>query len=95
VVARLIIVVAFIIVAGSCSALVYGIVAGGGAGERIGNPSVYERIDRLSDCEALQKAFDTAMDNAEARQPGDRLRTISLAYAEYADDRMRDLGCYD
>lgn len=60
-----------------------------------GNPDVYARIAVLADCRALQEEFDTAMDNAEARRPGDRLRAISLAYADAADDRLRSLGCYD
>ena len=66
---------------------------GGGEG-RLGEESVYERIESLDDCTALQAEFDTAMSNAEARQPGDELRAASLDYAEAADDRMREVGCY-
>jgi hypothetical protein len=35
------------------------------------------------------------MDNAEARPPGDSLRDVSLAYADAAQARMEDLGCFD
>jgi hypothetical protein len=34
------------------------------------------------------------MDNAEARQPGDPLRDISLDYADAADARLEEVGCY-
>lgn len=62
--------------------------------DKIGSLRVYEHIDNITDCEELQKEFDTAMDNAESRQPGDELRKISLSYATYADERMRTIGCY-
>ena len=60
---------------------------------QIGEQSVYDSIDSTSDCEALQNAFNIAMDNVERRQPGDELRKISLSYANYANDRMRSLSC--
>ena len=34
------------------------------------------------------------MDTTDARKPGDRLRNISMGYAEAADERMWDIGCY-
>lgn len=34
------------------------------------------------------------MDNADARPSGDDLRNASLSYAEAADNRMREIGCY-
>jgi len=60
---------------------------------QIGEQGVYDSIDATSDCEALQNAFNIAMDNVERRQPGDELRKISLSYANYANDRMRNLSC--
>lgn len=60
----------------------------------IGNPAVYERIAGLTSCTALQQEFDIAMDNAEARQPGDANREVSLSYANAADTRMQEIGCY-
>lgn len=61
---------------------------------RRGDPEVYRRIESLSNCAELQQEFDTAMDNAEAREPGDDLRAVSIDYAEAADDRMKEIGCY-
>lgn len=60
----------------------------------IGNPAVYERISSSRNCTALQEEFDVAMDNAEARESGDPLRDISLSYANAANNRMREIGCY-
>lgn len=59
-----------------------------------GNPDVYQRIEAETDCGVLQAEFDQAMDNAEARQPGDPLRDISLDYADSADARLEEVGCY-
>lgn len=64
------------------------------ATERIGSPEVYARIEAITDCEALQREFDGAMTNAEARQHGDPLRKVSIAYADAAEDRMEKIGCY-
>ena len=61
--------------------------------KKIGSAIVYERMDS-SNCNELQKEFDLAMDNVEARQPGDYRRKVSTAYATYADARMRTIGCY-
>lgn len=58
-----------------------------------GSPAVWERIETGTDCAALQAEWDQAMDNAEARQPGDELRGLSLDYAAAASQRMRDLEC--
>ena len=62
--------------------------------QRLGHPAVYAQIDSLNDCQQLQEEFNTAMGNAERRPPGDRNRKISLAYAEYAEQRKQDIGCY-
>lgn len=61
---------------------------------RPGSAAVYRRIESEVDCVMLQREFDTAMTNVEARSPGDRLRDISLSYANAADSRMREVGCY-
>ena len=62
--------------------------------ERPGSPAVWARIENGTDCAALQSEFDTAMDNAETREPGDPYRDLSLDYAKAADDRMDEIGCY-
>lgn len=59
-----------------------------------GNPAVYQRIETSTSCVDLQREFDIAMDNAEARNPGDSHRDLSLSYARAADNRMDELGCY-
>jgi|RhiMethySRZTD1v2_1073278.scaffolds.fasta_scaffold1464910_2 hypothetical protein len=61
---------------------------------RPGSPAVWARIENGTDCAALQSEFDTAMDNAEARESGDPYRDLSLDYAKAADDRMEEVGCY-
>jgi hypothetical protein len=61
--------------------------------QRPGNPAVYERIAGLTDCAALQDELDTAMTNAELRERGDPIRTVSIAYAEFTAERMDDLAC--
>ena len=58
--------------------------------------AVLARINSLTDCAELQRQFDTAMDNHELQhQLGnlDMMR-ITTAYAEAADARMRQVGCY-
>jgi len=67
--------------------------SGGSNGEKPGNQQVYDRINGLKDCGKLQSEFDQAMDNAEARAPGDKLRDVSLAYADAAQKRIEKLGC--
>lgn len=62
--------------------------------ERPGDPEVYERIESMTDCAALQETFDRNMDDAERREPNTFLRDVVLSYAETADDRMREVGCY-
>lgn len=59
-----------------------------------GNPEVYARIASLTSCTALQREFDIAMDNAEARESGDPYRDLSLSYANAANTRMQEIGCY-
>lgn len=61
---------------------------------RIGSAAVYARIDTETNCVNLQREFDIAMGNAEAREPGDDQRKVSLAYADAAYSRAREVGCY-
>lgn len=47
------------------------------------NKAVVERIEALTDCLALQAEFDTADRNGRTD------------YMEVADERMREVGCYE
>ena len=60
----------------------------------VGNPAVISRIENSTSCTELQREFDIAMDNAEAREPGDPMRDLSMTYANAADNRMGEIGCY-
>ena len=51
------------------------------------------RIESLTDCDALQREFDIAYDN-RGEPLTDRHRRSQI-YMDTADDRMRSLGCYD
>lgn len=66
--------------------------------ERPGRPEVYARIESMTDCDELQKEFDTAMTNWEAasnRNGPNHLTTKSArSYALLADERMKEIGCY-
>ena len=69
-----------------------------GAAERPGHQGGYARIDSLESCPALQHELDATKNNAERVQreeAGDRLLDMALAYANYADERLREIGCYD
>ena len=61
--------------------------------QRPGNPQVYERIESLDDCVALEDELATHLANAELQEPGDVVRTVSIAYAQAADRRLVELGC--
>jgi len=58
-------------------------------------PQVVERIESLTDCAELQAEFDTASASNERAEPGTTEHRRSLAYMQVADDRLRELGCYD
>jgi hypothetical protein len=64
-----------------------------GTDSKPGNPAVYQRIEAESDCSALQREFDTAMDNFDRAEPGSDARKWSLAYAEAAEKRRQQLSC--
>lgn len=61
---------------------------------RPGSAAVYARIETESNCVALQREFDIAMDNTDAREPGDPQRDISSSYADAAYNRAEEVGCY-
>lgn len=71
--------------------------AGCAGSERPGHPDTYERIEALTDCAALQEAFDTAADNHDRDDARGRLDLMKIdsSYMDAADDRMGDVGCYD
>ena len=60
-----------------------------------GEPLVYESIAALEDCGELQAAFDTAADNNDREDPGSDRFEVTLSYMDYADERLRELGCYE
>jgi len=64
-----------------------------------GSPAVYEEIAASTDCAWLQETFDRNRDRYEARDPSERTQDGNpgqweKAYAEAADDRMSEIGCY-
>ena len=64
--------------------------------DRPGSPEVYARIDKLTDCNELQKQFDLAEQTSQ-RPGGPQGATwseIGIAYMNAADERLRKVGCY-
>lgn len=61
--------------------------------DRPGNPAVYDRIDALEGCDELEEELETHVNNAELREPGDVVRTVSIAYAQTTLERLLALGC--
>lgn len=61
---------------------------------RPGSAAVYARIESSTDCVALQREFDIAMANVESTEYGDSAHDISFGYANAADRRMQEVGCY-
>lgn len=59
-----------------------------------GDPAVYDRLDDLTDCAALQEQFDIAAANNDRAEPGTDMFDITLSYMLYADERMQEEGCY-
>ena len=68
---------------------------GGGGGDRPGSTDVYAEIEAETDCDKLQTDFDRNMDDFDRRESGDPLRDVVLSYAEAADARMEEVGCYE
>jgi len=65
----------------------------GCGGERPGSSAVYDRISATTDCDALQREFDTASASHD-RATTDDQREITLSYMQAADDRMKEVNCY-
>jgi len=59
-----------------------------------GNRDVYERILSLTDCHQLQSEFDTAYENS-LRDAGTPKFKWSEGYMKAADNRMKEMGCYE
>lgn len=66
-----------------------------GDGDQPGQSAVYERIAALTDCAELQSEFDRASANNGREEAGSTGFEITLSYMQAADDRMREVGCYD
>ena len=61
---------------------------------RTGDPAIYERIESLTDCEALQIEFNLAQGNlARTRHDDNEGRENYRSYAETAEDRLDELRC--
>jgi hypothetical protein len=64
--------------------------------KRPGNPAVYARIAKMTNCSSLQEQFEFAAANHD--RDIDRgavdLAVIDTEYMSAADDRMRELMCY-
>jgi hypothetical protein len=53
------------------------------------SPEVVDRVGSSNDCVYLQEQFDIADQNQAIN------RERSLEYMHLADDRMKEIGCYD
>jgi hypothetical protein len=63
---------------------------------RPGDPAVYARIAKMTDCDKLQEQFDLA-ERTSQREGGPQGATwseIGIAYMTAADERMRKVDCY-
>ena len=77
------------------SCIAVAVLAGCGSGsDSPGNPAVYDRINSTSDCDALQREFDTAYANHQRAEAGSDLALAASGYMDAADERMKDLDCY-
>jgi hypothetical protein len=62
---------------------------------RPGDPAVYARIAKMTDCNELQEQFDLA-ERTSQREGGPQGATwseIGIVYMTAADERMRKVGC--
>lgn len=62
-------------------------------GGRPGNAAVYERIESQTDCDSLQREFDTASANFGRGPKGTVQSDIELSYMNSAQARMENLNC--
>lgn len=60
-----------------------------------GNPDVYASILAMTDCASLQNKFDQAEENLALQEAGTPQYKWGLGYMKAADDRMREIGCYE
>lgn len=65
------------------------------AKEYDGSATAYLAIFNSTDCAFLQGQFDTAYDANQTSQPGTIHFKRSLGFMTAADERMREIGCYD
>jgi len=63
--------------------------------EHGGKLEVYQRILSLTDCTALQTEFDQAETNLKSQEPGTPQYKWGIGYMQAADQRLKELGCYD
>jgi hypothetical protein len=63
---------------------------------RPGSAAVYQRIESLTDCDALQAEFDQADANTQREQDAGNaaMAEVTISYMDAADKRMKELGCY-
>lgn len=62
--------------------------------DRPGSAAVYQRIESMTDCDALQRQFDIAGDNADRMHDAGQTADIPMSYMDAADARMKEVGCY-
>lgn len=76
-------------------ALATVLLAGCGSTSPPGRAEVYDRINALSDCAALQAEFNQA-DTNHTRDVarGSDLAEVDLSYMEAAEERMKAIGCH-
>ena len=60
-----------------------------------GEREVYEEIFSLSDCGELQEKFDIAAANNDRETPGTAMFKLTMGYMAAADERMREVECYE
>ncbi len=70
---------------------------------RPGDPGVYERIESLTDCNAIRREWDTAIVNTrrnldawETTKDRSRLAMadVTQSYSDAAEAQMHETGCY-
>lgn len=59
-----------------------------------GDPTVYQDIAALTDCDELQQQSDTAANTYVREEFGSPLFEIQLSYMVFADERLQALSCY-
>ena len=72
-----------------------GVVKGGATGgkDRPGDPDVYEHIESLTDCSALEAELESAQSAAGEAQADSPELEAAVAYEEAAFDRLEHESC--